>query len=42
MNLKRSNFLSMTVWLKSFKFIGMALLDIILQYEAILGAASLE
>ena len=42
MNLKRSNILSMTVWLKNFKFLGKALLDIMLQYEAILGAASLE
>ena len=32
----------MTVWLKSFKFFGNALLDIVLQYEAFLGADSLE
>ena len=32
----------MTVWLKSFKFFGKALLDIVFQYEAILGADSLE
>ena len=28
----------MTVWLKSFKFFGKALLDIVLQYEAILDS----
>ena len=28
----------MTVWLKSFNFFGKALLDIVLQYEAILDS----
>ena len=32
----------MTVWLNSFKLLGKDLLDIVLQYEAIIGAASLE
>ena len=42
MNTFSLNWITTTVWLKSFKFFGKTLLDIVLQYEAILEADSLE
>ena len=42
MNTFSPNCITTTVWLKSFKFFGKALLDTVLQYEAILEADYLE
>ena len=42
MNTFYPKWITTTVWLKSFKFFGKALLDIVLQYEANLEADSLE